>query len=139
MTTFKKWNRAKHVEQAGGEAALVETRRMVDDFIDAWQLAQRRKNAALTQSEVAALMGVTKARVSQIERGEVSSVDVVARYVEAIGGRLELTASFPSGTYRLRAGKMSKARRRHFKFIHSHGKARPSHLAAGTPGSTGPG
>jgi predicted XRE-type DNA-binding protein len=60
MTTFKKWNRAKHVEQA--------------DFIGAWQLAQRHKSAALTQSEVASLMGVTKARVSQIERGEVSSL-----------------------------------------------------------------
>lgn len=29
-------------------------------------------------------MAVTKARVAQIERGEVSSVDVVARYVEAV-------------------------------------------------------
>ncbi len=124
MTTFKKWNRAKHVEQAGGEDALADTRRMVDDFIDAWQLAQRRKNAAMTQNEVAALMGVTKARVSQIERGEVSSVDVVARYVEAIGGRLELTASFPGSTYRLRVGKTRQTCKRHFKFkdsrIESH-------------------
>ncbi|MEV4101177.1 hypothetical protein AB0J42_13020 [Nonomuraea sp. NPDC049649] len=48
MTTFKKWNRAKHVEQAGGEEALAETRRIVDDFIDAWQLAQ---SAAPTQNE----------------------------------------------------------------------------------------
>ncbi|SEF76128.1 Helix-turn-helix domain-containing protein [Nonomuraea solani] len=97
---------------------------MVDDFIDAWQLAQRRKSAALTQNEVAALMGVTKARVSQIERGEVSSVDVVARYVEAIGGHLELTATFPGGTYRPRAGVMRKARQRHFKFMGSHVKPR---------------
>ncbi|MEU6723259.1 helix-turn-helix transcriptional regulator [Nonomuraea wenchangensis] len=119
MTTFKKWNRAKHVEQAGGEDALADTRRMVDDFIDAWQLAQRRKNAAMTQNEVAALMGVTKARVSQIERGEVSSVDVVARYVEAIGGRLELTASFPGSTYRLRVSKTRRTCKRHFKFTGS--------------------
>ncbi|MFG3437635.1 helix-turn-helix domain-containing protein [Nonomuraea sp. NPDC047897] len=89
---------------------------MIDDFLDAWQLAQRRKSVALTQGEVAVLMGVTKALVSQIERGEVSSVDVVARYVEAIGGRLELTASFPGGTYRLRAGKMRKPCKRHFEF-----------------------
>jgi DNA-binding XRE family transcriptional regulator len=123
MTTFKKWDRAKHVEQAGGEA-LAETRRMVDDFIDAWQLAQRRKSAALTQNEVAALMGVTKARVSQIERGEVSSVDVIARYVEAIGGHLELTASFPGGTYRLHAGRMRKMCKRHFKFQGTRTKPR---------------
>ncbi|AQZ65498.1 Transcriptional regulator, XRE family [[Actinomadura] parvosata subsp. kistnae] len=124
MTTFKKWDRAKHVEQAGGEEALAETRRMVDEFIDAWQLAQRRKSAALTQNEVAAMMGVTKARVSQIERGEVTSVDVVARYVEAIGGHLELTATFPGATYRLRASGMRKACKRHFKFMGSHVKSR---------------
>ncbi|GAA3532775.1 hypothetical protein GCM10022419_009900 [Nonomuraea rosea] len=70
------------------------------------------------------MMGVTKARVSQIERGEVSSVDVVARYVEAIGGHLELTASFPGGTYRLRASRMRKTHKRHFKFVGSHAKPR---------------
>ncbi|MEV0159331.1 hypothetical protein B0I32_103303 [Nonomuraea fuscirosea] len=51
MTTFKKWNRAKHVEQAGGEEALAETRHLVDESIDARQLAQRRESAALTQNE----------------------------------------------------------------------------------------
>lgn len=122
MTTFSKWDRAKHVEQAGGEEALTETRRMVDDFIDAWQLAQRRKGVALTQQEVAERMGITKARVSQIERGEVSSVDVVARYVEAIGGQLELIARFPSGTYRFRSGKIIPARKRLFRFDSHRGR-----------------
>ncbi|MEU4570895.1 hypothetical protein [Nonomuraea sp. NPDC023979] len=38
MATFKKWNRAEHVDQAGGEEALAATRRIVDEFIDDWQL-----------------------------------------------------------------------------------------------------
>lgn len=38
MTTFKKWNRADHVEQAGGEEALAATRRIVDEFIADRQL-----------------------------------------------------------------------------------------------------
>jgi hypothetical protein len=43
-------------------------------------------------------MGVTPARVSQIERGELATIDAVARYVEALGGRLDLIASFGDHT-----------------------------------------
>ena len=39
-------------------------------------------------------MGITPGRVSQIERGEVATIDAIARYIEALGGRLELVASF---------------------------------------------
>ena len=41
------------------------------------------------------------AGVSQIEHSEVTSVDVIARYVEAIGGRLDLVADFGDRTVRL--------------------------------------
>ncbi|WP_200842265.1 hypothetical protein [Actinomadura sp. K4S16] len=36
-------------------------------------------------------MGVTKSRVSQIERGEVSTVDAIARYVQALGGQIQIS------------------------------------------------
>ncbi|MFD1545304.1 hypothetical protein [Nonomuraea guangzhouensis] len=39
--------------------------------------------------------------MSQIENGDATSVEVLARYIEAIGGRLELTATFDDGTYRM--------------------------------------
>ena len=35
-------------------------------------------------------MGVTHRRVSQIERGEIATIDAIARYIEALGGRLEV-------------------------------------------------
>jgi hypothetical protein len=38
-------------------------------------------------------MGVTPGQVSQIERGEGGSTDVIARYIEALGGRFDLVAS----------------------------------------------
>jgi hypothetical protein len=44
-------------------------------------------------------MGVTKGRVSQIERGEIFTVEVVSRYVEALGGELRLLADFGDHTY----------------------------------------
>jgi transcriptional regulator with XRE-family HTH domain len=43
-------------------------------------------------------MGVTPGRVSQIERGEVATLDAIARYIEALGGRLGLVASFGDHT-----------------------------------------
>ncbi len=46
-------------------------------------------------------MRVSVARVSQIEHGEVTSFEVIARYVEALGGRLDLVADFGDRTVRL--------------------------------------
>jgi hypothetical protein len=39
-------------------------------------------------------MGVTVGRVSQIENGELAGIDVLDRYVSALGGSLHLVASF---------------------------------------------
>jgi len=60
----------------------------------AHRLAQARKSRGLTQRDVAAAMGVSVGRVSQIERGEVSSVEVLGRYANAIGGQLRVVIDF---------------------------------------------
>ena len=65
------------------------------------QLADTRKQLGLGQKQIAAAMGVSVARVSQIEHGEVTSFEVIARYVEALGGRLDLVADFGDRTVRL--------------------------------------
>jgi len=57
-----------------------------------YQLAQLRKNAGLTQVQVAAMMGVTQARVSQIEHGKITEVDAIRGYVEALGGTVDVIA-----------------------------------------------
>jgi ribosome-binding protein aMBF1 (putative translation factor) len=64
------------------------------------QLAEARKQLGLAQRDIAAAIGVSIARVSQIEHGAVTSFEVIARYVEALGGPLDLVADFgdaPSG------------------------------------------
>lgn len=43
-------------------------------------------------------MGVTPGRVSQTERGELATIDAIARYAEAPGGRPGLIASFGDHT-----------------------------------------
>jgi hypothetical protein len=52
------------------------------------------QSRGLTQRDVAAAMGLTAGRVSQIERGEVTSVEVLGRYAGALGGRLRVVIEF---------------------------------------------
>ena len=54
--------------------------------------------------------GVSVARVSQIEHGEVTSFVVIARYAEALGGRLDLAADFGDRTVRLPVTDTTQAR-----------------------------
>ncbi|CAM5729972.1 helix-turn-helix transcriptional regulator [Streptomyces hirsutus] len=81
--------------EAGSRRLLAEAR--------GHQLAEAREPSGLAQREVAARMGVSIARVSQIEHGEGATLDVIARYVEALGGRLDLVADFGDHTVRMPA------------------------------------
>ncbi|MFI9364931.1 helix-turn-helix domain-containing protein [Kitasatospora sp. NPDC053057] len=55
------------------------------------ELAELRRKAGLTQKHVAELLGVSQARVSQIEHGQVDSLDNLRAYAAAIGGEVEVT------------------------------------------------
>ena len=104
MTNFPKWQdvRGDIVAGAGGEETVTQARHRNQAYIDGHRLAERRKALGLTQAEVAERMSVTKSRVSQIERGEVSTIEAVARYVQAIGGRIQISAVFGDDHYVLR-------------------------------------
>ncbi|MGH3684145.1 MAG: helix-turn-helix domain-containing protein [Pseudonocardiaceae bacterium] len=65
------------------------------------RLVEQRKRAGLRQVDVAERMGVSKARVSHIEHGAVATIELLARYLDAIGGRLEITAAFDGGSERV--------------------------------------
>ncbi|KUO22381.1 helix-turn-helix domain-containing protein [Streptomyces dysideae] len=60
-----------------------------------------RKRQHTTQVQVAEAMGVTQARVSRIEKGQLerSEVDTLAAYVKALGGKLKIVADFGDETY----------------------------------------
>ena len=104
MTNFPNWKdiRDEIVAGAGGEEAVAKARHRNQAYIDGHRLAERRKALGLTQAEVGERMGVTKSRVSQIERGEVSTIEAVARYVQAVGGYIQISAVFGEDHYILR-------------------------------------
>lgn len=64
-------------------------------------LAEVRKARGLTQTAVAEQMGVTQTRVSAIENGDDLQITTIERYVEALGGHLEVRAVFPDATFDL--------------------------------------
>lgn len=99
MTSHVAWRdiRTEHVERAGGEAAVETGKRQILAEITGHRLAEIRRTRGLTQQQVADRMGVTKGRVSQIERGRVSGQDVLARYALALGGRLHQAIYFDDG------------------------------------------
>jgi len=66
---------------------------MLDDARD-WRLAEMRWQRGMPQEQVALRMGTSVALVSQIERGDVSTQDVLNRYVSSLGGTLNLIADF---------------------------------------------
>ncbi|WP_125776434.1 helix-turn-helix domain-containing protein [Antribacter gilvus] len=102
MTT-KKWSDVRPgIVERLGEQALDQAHERNQAYIDGHRLAQRRAELGLTQQDVADRMGITKSRVSQIERGEVSTFAVVTRYVEALGGTVQITAVFGDDMYLLR-------------------------------------
>jgi phage shock protein A/DNA-binding XRE family transcriptional regulator len=72
-----------------GASALVARNR-------ARTLAEQRTRLGLTQSEVADRMGVPQPQVAAIENADPGTTDLrtLVSYVEALGGRLELTAEF---------------------------------------------
>ncbi|SDU13332.1 helix-turn-helix domain-containing protein [Jiangella alkaliphila] len=87
-----------------GPAALSEARAQLDTEIAAYQLTEIRKAQGRTQTQVAADMGVSQKRISAIESGDLmkTEVDTVARYVEALGGRVRVVADFPEGSVTIR-------------------------------------
>ena len=61
---------------------------------EALELAAIRKELGLTQVDVAGRLGVSQGNVSELERREDLYLSTLREYIEALGGRLELTAVF---------------------------------------------
>lgn len=76
------------------------------DAVLAHRLAEIRKALGhARQADVAALMGVSQARVSKLESGDLSHTELgtLQAYVAALGGHLRIVAEFGENTVELTA------------------------------------
>lgn len=95
MLTMEDYKKKRGISEQDMRAA----RERGQAYIDAYNLREARKESHMTQVQVAEAMGVSQNRISQIENGDVDAMTIgsVRRYVEALGGKLTLTAEMPDG------------------------------------------
>jgi DNA-binding XRE family transcriptional regulator len=85
-------------EREAGQALAVEHR---EAYIRGHQLAEMRKASGLTQADVGKALGVSQARISKIEHGDISGIDIIRAYVSALGGTLEFVATLGDRTWKV--------------------------------------
>lgn len=108
MTQNAKWSDVKAKSRAVDprpEAERTASKRAARERVEAsvrgHQLAEMRKAAGLTQAGLAELLNVSQARVSKIENGEISGIDVIRAYVAALGGTVDLVATLGDRTWKV--------------------------------------
>lgn len=74
-----------------------ETERMIEELA----LAELRAARELSQVQLAETLGVKQASISQMENQTDMYVGTLRRYIQAMGGSLEIIAHFPEGDVRI--------------------------------------
>ncbi len=78
MTSNTKWDRDAYIERVGGPEEAERRRKALMARQSGQRLAEERKQRSITQAQLAETIGVTPGRVSQIERGELSTIEAIA-------------------------------------------------------------
>lgn len=75
-----------------------EAKEMADAMMAKMPMYSMRDALRFTQQQLAEEMGVNQAAISKMERRPDLLVSTLRRFVEAMGGELELNAHFPNGS-----------------------------------------
>ena len=76
-------------------------RKRTEELLAELPLQELRQARALSQQELAEVLGLNQATVSNLERRTDMYLSSLRRFVEAMGGELEISASFPEGKVRI--------------------------------------
>ena len=78
-----------------------ERRRRIDEMtnkmIAEMPLHELRRARALTQQDLAQVLNVNQPAVSKMEQRTDAYISSLRSYIEAVGGKLKITAEFPEG------------------------------------------
>ncbi|GAA2385648.1 helix-turn-helix domain-containing protein [Nonomuraea africana] len=100
MSPARRWQEVKaeahrlHPELADPNRHAAADARL-DAYVAGYHLKELRKSVGKTQAEVAAALGISQARVSQIENGDLESMELetIRAYAAALGGHVDVTIS----------------------------------------------
>jgi len=76
-------------------------RKRTEELLAEMPLQELRQARALSQQELAEVLGLNQATVSKLERRTDMYLSSLRRFVEAMGGELEVSANFPDGKVRI--------------------------------------
>ncbi|MFB6719341.1 helix-turn-helix domain-containing protein [Kribbella sp. NPDC056345] len=108
MNTYSNWEDVKAKARAVDPRTPVEraaakqaARERTEAYVRGHQLAEMRKAAGVTQVRLAELLQVSQARISKIESGEVSGIEIIRAYVTALGGTVDVVATLGDRTWKV--------------------------------------
>lgn len=91
----------RELRERMGPARRAETEVRAREMIAEMFLAEIRKQAGLTQIDLARNLGITQPSVSKLETQDDMQITTLRRIINALGGELELVVHLPNGTVRL--------------------------------------
>ncbi|GAA2725597.1 helix-turn-helix transcriptional regulator [Actinocorallia aurantiaca] len=108
MSVGRRWQEVKaeahrrHPELADPELQARAVAAL-DAQVAGYHLKELRKALGKTQGEVAQVLGVSQARVSQIENGDIEAMELetLRAYAAALGGHLDITISVGAHTVKV--------------------------------------
>ena len=91
----RKWSEVRQTRLTTEE--LEEVDRRVQYELAVMTIQELRRHRNLTQVELAAALDVSQPELSRLENSHNPLLATVRRFVEALGGELEVTVRFPDG------------------------------------------
>ncbi len=81
----------------------------VQESLSKLPLAEVRKARSLTQEQLAEKLAIKQASVSKMESQTDMYISTMRKYIEAMGGELEIIANFPDGSIQVERFETLKA------------------------------
>lgn len=109
MSAFTKWSDTKaeirRIDPAWDSSERLAAREAGRERLRAElrgaQLAEMRKRLGVSRKLLAERMGISQARVSQIEHGQIGGLDILRSCVVALGGTPDVVADFGDHTVKV--------------------------------------
>jgi transcriptional regulator with XRE-family HTH domain len=77
------------------------SKEMADEIRREIRLTELRSALGVSQEELAQLMKKKQAAISRFERRSDMHISTLREFISALGGRLQVIASFPDGSYHI--------------------------------------
>jgi DNA-binding XRE family transcriptional regulator len=81
--------------------ARTESDRLFEKALKEYPLAELRNARGLSQKMLGEALGIQQPAIAKMEKRTDMYISTLRSHIEAMGGRLEITAHFPDGTVRI--------------------------------------